>query len=114
MHTSTPFDVEPDRKYLGTLLLRWVLRSLGKTTLSWELWLAAALLLSLALCLQTRGVLWKLLDVGKELGLAGNVLPQYLRHLNAVFALVVLKDAAESTLCGTEGGVEGVNVGFLE
>lgn len=55
-----------------------------------------------------RRALGQLPHVRQELRIAGDVLPQNLGHLDSVFSLVVLKDAAEAALGGGEGGVLGV------
>ena len=68
----------------------------------------------LALCLQARGILGKLLDIRQELWLTGEVLAQHLRHLDAVLTLVVLENTAKGTLSGAQSAVQGVAVGLLE
>lgn len=98
-----------------TLLLSRLLRSLNQLALLGQLWLPTTLLLiPLALSLQRSRILRQLLNIRQKLRLARNILPKHLWHLDPVFALVVLEDAAEGTFGGAEGGVEGVDVRFLE
>ena len=103
-----------DVRNLRPLLLSDSLGPLDNLALTRDLGCRTALHLSLALGLQAGGVLGELLGVGKELGLAGDVLAQNLGNVETLFGLVVLEHAAQGALGGAEGGVQGVCVGLLE
>ena len=99
---------------LRPLLLGHSLGPLNNLTLARDLGCSTALHLSLALGLQAGGVLGKLLGVGQELGLTGDVLAKNLGDIETVLGLVILEQTAQGALGGAEGGVESVCVGLLE
>jgi hypothetical protein len=112
---SSKSETFPARPCLRPLLLSNSLRPLNNLSLARDLRRSATLgHLRLALGLQARRVLGKILDVGQEFGLARDVLAQHFGHVEALLGLVVLEHAAERTLGGAECGVEGVGVGLLE